>query len=289
MMKRVVLFVFVALGLSLGVSSLAAQNHTIEIRDGRVFVDGRAVEVNSESDLSLNGLNAQVRVPANTSLVFEVDGNLYRISSAGVEELDRPLFPTRIYRMSAAPDETGMERRDISREASFIVQQAEELRARAGEMERIGVQLQTARVPDGQLFEMIESLRRSAIEAEQVAQALPHYRTQSYLSEVRSQNVELYERLVREQRLEEESLRLSETIRALPAGTERNARVAELRDRLEQIFQIKQENRQHEIEELEARLNSLQQRLEKRDRYHDYIIERRLNQLIGSENDGQSR
>lgn len=279
-MNRVVLILSVALGILLCVSDATAQKQTIEVKDGVIFVDGKALSPASSSEHLLRGLDAHIVAPPNTTILFEVDGSFFRVSALGAEEMGRPLFPLSqvSQRRSQADAERGVPREEI-----FIVQQAEELRARAREMERIGVQLQSERVPDSELFKMIETLRRSAMEAEQVARALPHFRAQGYLSEVREQNVELYERLVREQRLEEESIRLSTEIRALGDTADRDVRINQLRDRLEEIFQIKQENRQHEIEELEARLVSMQKRLEKRERYHDYIIERRLNQLIGSQ------
>jgi hypothetical protein len=258
-----------------------AQTHTIEITTGRVYVDGALVQDSMSTALGM--LEARFTIPESADLLLEIDGRLVKISAAGIEELRRPLFVaggrSNVDR-SRAGDDGG-----VAAEAYFITAQAEELRARAREMERIGVQLQASRVPDQELFQLIEMLRQSAVAAEQVATALPHFRAQGYLSDVREQNEELYQLLLREQYLENESLRLSAEIRVL-SGAEREARVGELRERLEEIFQMKQDNRKREIEELESRLSSMQRRLEKRARYHDYIIERRLNELIGSEDRG---
>jgi hypothetical protein len=264
--------------LSVSVSVAVAQTHVIEVRNGHIYVDGRVVEGSAYA--LIPAIDARFVAPSDVAIMIELDGRILRITPEGAQEIDGSLL--------TLPVEGGS--RDAARESSpaeanFIAAQAEELRLRAREMERIGVQLQSARVPDYELFQMIELLRQSAMEAERVAQALPHFRVQGYLSDVREQNEELYERLVREQRLEAESVRLSGEIRAL-AGSERESRIADLRQRLEEIFQIKQENRQREIEELETRLHSMQQRLEKRARYHDYIIERRLNELIGSDGGG---
>jgi hypothetical protein len=264
--------------LILSASIAAAQTHVIEVRNGQIYVDGRMIE--GSVSTAVPGIDARFVAPTAASIMIELDGRILRISPEGAQEIDGTFL--------TLPLDGAV--RDVARESSpaeanFIAAQAEELRHRAREMERIGVQLQSARVPDYELFQMIEMLRHSAMEAERVAQALPHFRVQGYLSDVREQNEELYERLVREQRLEAESVRLSGEIRAL-SGAEREARIADLKQRLEEIFQIKQENRQREIEELETRLHSMQQRLEKRARYHDYIIERRLNELIGSEEEG---
>lgn len=269
-------------------SIAGAQTHVIEIREGRVFVDGRVVDGSralpvSGDDAQIDAqIDARFELPAHAAIMIDLDGIVLRFSPDGVQQLDGTLLSLPLEGQA----------RDISQEsapaeAKFIAAQAEELRRRAREMERIGVQLQSARVPDFELFQMIEMLRQSAMEAERVAQALPHFRVQGYLSDVREQNEELYERLVREQRLEAESVRLSAEIRHLSSGAQRDERIAHLRAQLEEIFQIKQDNRQREIEELEARLQSMQRRLEKRARHHDYIIERRLVQLIGSE-EGQT-
>jgi hypothetical protein len=101
-----------------------------------------------------------------------------------------------------------------------------------------------------------------------------------YLDAVRTQNRELYERLVREWRLEREVQALAAEIQSLP---EREARqhVAQLRDRLEEIFELKQTNRRREIQQLEQQLDALRERVQRREELRQQLIDQRLYDLTG--------
>ncbi|HET6566559.1 MAG TPA: hypothetical protein VFG50_01260 [Rhodothermales bacterium] len=127
-----------------------------------------------------------------------------------------------------------------------------------------------------------EILRMQAARAAQAARQLPKIEVRSYLHDVRASDAALYDRLVQEQQLEQESLALAARVRSLGRGPERTQREAELRARLEQIFRLKQENRRREIEELEGQLDDLQQRLDQREQLHGQIVEKRLRELVGS-------
>lgn len=104
--------------------------------------------------------------------------------------------------------------------------------------------------------------------------------TQRYLSEVQAQNAELYDRLVREWQMENETYRLAESIQRLPRGAQRAAQIDLLRKRLDEIFALKQQNREREIEALEAQIEELQERLEMREQHREEIVEKRLQELI---------
>jgi hypothetical protein len=54
---------------------------------------------------------------------------------------------------------------------------------------------------------------------------------------------------------------------------------------LEDIFEIKQENRRREVERLQRQIRELQQNLRKREQMRDRMIDRRLGQLIDSARD----
>ncbi len=55
---------------------------------------------------------------------------------------------------------------------------------------------------------------------------------------------------------------------------------AELRSALEKIFQLKQENRRVEIEQLSLRLTELKERLKERESLRDEIVENRIRELL---------
>jgi len=72
-------------------------------------------------------------------------------------------------------------------------------------------------------------------------------------------------------------------IRQMPEGPEREQAIAELRRKLEQVFERKQENRRREIARLEQQLRLLRERLNERERYRPQIIEQRLRELLGGQ------
>ena len=68
----------------------------------------------------------------------------------------------------------------------------------------------------------------------------------------------------------------------LADGDEKEALTAELREALDEIFALKQESRQEKIQELREKLDEAQQELAERAELEEEIIERRLNELLGS-------
>lgn len=103
-----------------------------------------------------------------------------------------------------------------------------------------------------------------------------------YLDDVEESSRELYKQLVRERRMEERAQELARVIRLLPDGPERRARIDTLRAMLEEIFDLKQENRRREIERLQRQIQSLEESIQKRNQMRDLMIERRLRDLIHS-------
>jgi ElaB/YqjD/DUF883 family membrane-anchored ribosome-binding protein len=80
--------------------------------------------------------------------------------------------------------------------------------------------------------------------------------------------------------MEQQTYELARTIRRLPAGPERQAQIDTLRATLNRIFDLKQENRQREIEQLQRQISELRKSLRKREEMRDEMIEQRLQQLI---------
>lgn len=104
-----------------------------------------------------------------------------------------------------------------------------------------------------------------------------------YLDEVEQANRELYDRLVRERTMEQQAQNLAHVIRMLPANSDkRAAKVDTLRSLLNNIFDLKQENRRREIERLQREIKKVQNSLQKRRQMRDRMIDRRLNHLLGS-------
>lgn len=111
----------------------------------------------------------------------------------------------------------------------------------------------------------------------------PQIEARNYLNDIRRQDLELYEQLVQEHELELTTQALAAEIRALQEGEVRRAKTRELRAKLEEIFELKQENRRREIQQLEIQLQALRRRLGEREHLRRRIIDERLRQLIEQE------
>ena len=103
-----------------------------------------------------------------------------------------------------------------------------------------------------------------------------------YLNALQRSSHGLYERLLRERQMEQNARNLAHAIRLLPEGAERQARIDTLRVMLEDIFELKQENRRREIEHLQRQIQEIQKNLRKREQMRDRMIDRHLRQLIDS-------
>lgn len=106
--------------------------------------------------------------------------------------------------------------------------------------------------------------------------------TQQYLNDVQRASRQLYERLLRERRMEQRARELAQMVRVLPEGEKRQVRLDSLRSMLNEIFDLKQENRRREIEHLQRKIQELQQSIQKRAEMREVMIDRRLRQLIGA-------
>ena len=113
-----------------------------------------------------------------------------------------------------------------------------------------------------------EPLGRSA--AEQAEDA--------YLQELSERDRVLYDRLLHEREMEAEAGRLARRLRQSPDD---DALRAHLRDRLDAMFELKQENRRDEIRQVEDVLEALRLRLREREAMREEIIEHRMRELAG--------
>ena len=124
------------------------------------------------------------------------------------------------------------------------------------------------------------SARPSAARSKAGSDADPQ---RQYLNDVQKANRTLYERLVRERTMEQKAQNLAHMIRMMPErSAERQARTDSLRTLLNDIFELKQENRRREIDRLEREIQELQRSLQKRRQMRERMIQYRLNELIGA-------
>lgn len=268
----------VAVFLLIPAFTAAAQDKLVEIRAGHVVVDGEILPPEAAPrGLDLTDVQLRIELSDHVPVFIMIDGRLLQVNEDGLHDVED-------YSVRNASEVFLGDGDPEPHPSSVLVRrQANVLRSRAEELQRLTLQLQDLQVQSPVMYEMIENLLQSASETEEMARRLPHMYQQRYLEEVREHNEELYDRLMREQALESNSIVLSQRIREMEEGPERSALVDSLRGHLNEIFAIKHENRRQEIADLEQRVERLQRGLEKRERYHNEIVERRLNHLIGAE------
>ncbi len=112
---------------------------------------------------------------------------------------------------------------------------------------------------------------------EVLGQSAAEQAEQAYLQGLSERDRALYERLIREREMEGEALRLAQQLRRNPVDA--TALRTELRQKLDAMFELKQENRREEIRQVEEVLGALRQQLRKREAMREQVIEHRMREL----------
>lgn len=114
---------------------------------------------------------------------------------------------------------------------------------------------------------------------EALGQSAAEQAEQAYLQELSERDRALYERLIREREMEGEALRLAQRLRQTPADAA--SLRAQLYEKLNAMFELKQENRREEIRQVEDVLDALRQQLRKREAMREQVIQHRMGELTG--------
>ncbi len=291
---------FVAVILLAGATASSAQTYTLTIKDGQVYVNGKKLsEDDIPATLDPHAVDVNLSFSGTPSPRFEMDGRFYVIDGAKLREVeneeDSDNKTTVIFRDS--PAESNVARGGnagesraraaapaykknvpIDSDPNVVMQQyVFELSQNTKQLNEMGASLSQRQAQD-----LIREVHTQAELASQYAQELPYLELQNYFSSVRNSDELLYQRLVSELELERETQRLAAEVRQLPSGDERAFKVRELRELLASILELKQENRQMEINQLEKQLAILKQRFADREVKKDRLIERRIKELVGS-------
>jgi len=264
LMNRLYSFVFAALALSLTLGSISpalaqSQTRTLTIHDNTVYVNGAALDQEQlPESLDVSGIEAQYRFLGIRKPVVEINGMLYAIT----DRLE-PVSEDEVRQQSDAS--VILQRPQVSSAERGV--SAASSRSAAAQRENRAAQSSQTPSPAGEPTEASDM--RAA--------------RQAYLSEIQRRHQELYRNLVRERRMEADSREIARTIRLLPDGPERDAQVDTLRATLNRIFELKQENRRREIEQLQGQIDELERRLEQRETMREEMINRRMDELMGVE------
>lgn len=223
-------------------ATLAQQTRTLTIRDSAVHVDGQKLSPS--------------QVPGD----LDLDGITARYQFVGIQ---RPVIELNGRLFAVDDGLKPVSEEEVNAEESSVILQEIEARPSA-----------VASSDDGQ-GPRIQSTQSAADRAREAQER--------YLSEVQKANRELYKRLVRERTMENQAKDLARVIQVLPEDSnERRAKIDSLRSLLNNIFDLKQENRLQEIERLQREIQELQRGLQKRKQMRDQMIDHRLNQLVGA-------
>lgn len=289
--------------------ALAQWSRTLLIRDGRVYVDGRLVPPQQlPASLDVEGIDAHYSFSGDLKPILALGGGLFTVEDGTLREVaDKSQgdeAAVRLPRLSRAPAasldvmrplrESAVERwnghvpgkpllpgrRGLGTPSPDVAFTPAPTGAFAGPVGE-GWVVSGRAFQDGDVFFAGEAGAHVEFAAEIARQASP-MDMQEYLHDLERQNRALFDRLVAERDREVETIRLAQEIRQLADGPVRDARIADLRARLQEIFELKQENRRREIRHLERELAGLQERLRERERLRDEIVEERLRYLLES-------
>jgi hypothetical protein len=255
---------------------------TVRIENGSVYLDDRKLDESEyPSTLRTEGQHAQFRF--NGEARFYMAGRPFTVRDGRIvevapdaddtivvmlrsQEADAPSPATGTIRYSGPPSRT-------------IGSFAKVLDARAARLEQLGEDLNTD--ADDERTITMESLHREAEEAAFMMRAFPRIEMKTYLDGIQEVNSGLHSRLMRELEMENESGMLAARILAETDQRRRADLERSLRTSLDEVFELKQQNRRDEIAQLERQLAELRTQLQAREANRKAIIERRMEDLLG--------
>jgi len=270
-----------------GFQALGQQVYTIQIREGQVIINGEPVaEEALPASLNVDGIDAQFSFFGDARPLVELNGVLYLMEGRQLQEVgnftagqvsvyfrDEESAPRSTYQLRSLP--LGFTEAEEGGYFTMVREHAEMLGTHSRELDLL------SRQPEQQWVQSVERLRIQANEMAQMAQTLPQMEVQVYLEGVQRQNQNLYLQLIEEWNRDRQTQILAQEIRGLQEGTVRLQKIATLRSMLDDVFEVKQQNRLREIEQLQQQIQALQANLQRRENLRERIIEQRLSELIG--------
>ena len=286
-----------ALGLLFALPATAQDAHTIRIQDGSVYINDRLVPANDlPTSLEIEGMSATFSFTGDDRAFLDLGGHVYMLQDGRLVEADSEDAENGLV-VFFATDRDGTPVRFVKSDdqsaAGYHVRTrgdktyafyGDALFDQARKMEELRVRLTEQKanmIRAGELEPVVVELTAAAENTARMAEALPRIQFQSYLESIGDRDAALFEQLQREQELEVKTRTLAQRIRLTNDADERAKLSSELRAELERIFELKQKNREREIEQLAARLEALETRLKERKDLQEQIIEARMNELIG--------
>ncbi len=291
-LQQVALLVLVTL---FALPAWAQPTYTLVISDGEVRVNDNIIAPdNLPESLELRGLEGIFSFSGYTAPIIQLGDHYYQIEADALRLVDDQISDgVRVYfRNDGQNQPPGLRRYepgspylaflsgDSLRELAPARQFAALMEDQANQLSQLSEQVLARDIAGNEA--LAQDLMIRAEQANLVAQELPSLELKSYLADVEQRDQVLYQRLIREQRMEYETRRLANRIRIMRPSQERDALIAELEEMLDEIFEIKQQNRRDEIAQLEVQLNELNRLLREREAMRNRIISRRAKELVGN-------
>lgn len=285
-MKTRILILLAILLLGSSTSTRAQTVHKVSFENGIVYVDGnRLAPKDLPATLDARSLRGNLNFWSDEDALLQIRDHVYQVVDGKLLEVtvdeqepgrvmvyfanEDKEFPVRVLRSNKA----GVLTERSNDQYSFYVKA---LQSQAAELDSIRVVFEkTTPENAGIMRRMVAEVESAA----RIAEVLPQAQYQAYLHEVQDNDRELYEELRREHALEAESRRLALRMAAARSTAESERLRNELHSKLNTIFDLKQRNRQREIEQLSAQLKDLQERLQAREKQREALIKRRIEEL----------
>ena len=281
-------FLLLLLMALLPAATLAQQTHKITIENGRVFVDGKQVARSDlPSSLDPSGLKGTFNFWSDDRALIEIKDHVYEVRDGRLLEADEKevesgnimvffsseddAFPLRVFR---AEDQGVLQKRDNEPVELYV----RALKNQAQEMDSIRVRFEMSSEanPSVMVREMVAQAERAA----RIAEALPQAQFQAYLHEIQDTDQQLYSQLRLEHQMEMESQQLAARLASARTNADQRRIHRELEAKLSDIFDLKQQNRAREVQQLSQQLDELRARLKAREDQRDALIERRIEELL---------
>ena len=258
----------------------ALGRRSLEIRNGAVFIDGRQLDPDHLPEgfppegatveyVFFPGSDEDLKIHVQGGFQYVLNGDTLKLS------LDDALWPgffdaPVLFISSDSLDAVG----------DLFEQKAEVLFEQAQRMQDLQHRFAEGNTPE--LQQMMEEMTLYAAEAARTASEFPRIQMQHYLQDIQGTDKALFDRLIREQRMERETLIMARKFAAMEEGKARRDSITVLREKLNEIFELKQGNRRREVEQLEEKLQELRKAIVERERVRNQIVDRRLRELLGN-------
>lgn len=286
-------FLLLLLMALLPAASLAQQTHKITIENGRVFVDGKQI-TRSELPASLDptGLKGTFNFWSDDKALIEIKNHVYevrdgRLFEAKEQEVESGnimvffssedgAFPLKVFRAEEQGVFAGRDNEPVQLYVRALKNQAQEM-----DSIRVLFEASSEANPSSVMVrQMVAQAERTA----RIAEALPQAQFQAYLHEIQDTDQQLYSQLRLEHQMEMESQQLAAKLAFARTNRDKQRIRKDLEAKLSEIFDLKQQNRAREVQQLSMQLEELRSRLRAREDQRDALIERRIEELLSQHN-----